>query len=117
MWKRGFLLALCLILACAPIAYAAEQRNATVQPTLSFSGQTATCTCKVSEVGKNISVTMELWYGSTLVDSWSKSGTSIVLLNETCSVTRGRTYTLKVRGTSGGMAFGPTSITKTCPKN
>ena len=115
MWKRAVLLTICILLLCAPVAYATEQRAATVQPTLSFSGRTANCECKVSEYGKNISVTMELWDGVTLVDSWTKNGVSSVLLNETCTVTRGRTYTLKVRGTSGGISFGPTSVSKRCP--
>lgn len=117
MWKRAALLTLCFLLVCAPVAYAAEQRSAAVQPALSFSGRAAICECKVSEYGKTIYVTMELWHGSTLVDSWTKNGVSSVLLNETCTVTRGYTYTLKVSGTCGGTAISPTSITKTCPKS
>lgn len=115
MWKRAILFTLCFLLACCPVAYAAQQRSTNIQPTLTFSGRTATCECKVSDPGKRISVSMELWDGSTLIDSWSANGLSTILLNETCTVTRGRTYTLTVRCTIDGTSISPTSITKKCP--
>ena len=116
MWKRAIILFLCLILVCAPRAYAAEQRMTFYEPTLSFSGTTATCKYTLSSMGKKLDITMELWRGSTLIDSWHKTGTSVISLNETCTVTRGLTYTLKVTGTCGGMEISPTSVSKTCPK-
>lgn len=115
MWKRAIILSLCLILIFAPRAYAAEQRTTFYEPTLSFSGKTATCTYNLTNYGKKIDITMELWRGSTLIDSWHKTGTSVISLNETCTVTRGLTYTLKVTGTCGGEAISSTSVTKTCP--
>ena len=115
MWKRAVLLLLCFVLLCTPIAQAAEAREAGVVPMLTFSGRTAYCDCTVTAYEKSIFVRMELWYGSTLVDSWTQSGTSTVSLNKTCTVNRGRTYTLKVSGTIGGVSFGPTSVTQKCP--
>ncbi len=115
MWKRAILLLFCFLLVCAPVANAIEPREAIAQSSLSFSGRTATCECSVSAYNESISVTMELWKGSTLVDSWTKTGYSTVFLTETCTVTRGQTYTLKVSGTSGGSSFGPTSVTQRCP--
>ena len=102
---------------CAPRAYAADQRAVVSEPTLSFTGSTATCKYTLSSFGKTIDITMELWRGSTLIDSWHKTGTSVVSLNESCSVTCGLTYTLKVTGTCGGVAISPTSVTKTCPRS
>lgn len=86
-----------------------------VRPTLTFSGTTATCGVTVMDSGKAIDATMELWYGSTLVDSWSGAATSRLTLTGTHSVVSGRTYTLTVSGTVGGIAFTGTPISKTCP--
>ena len=115
MWKRAIVVILCLILMCAPRAYAAAQRSTSTEPKLTFSGSTATCKYSLSSMGKKIDITMELWRGSTLIDSWHQTGTSVISLNETCTVTRGLSYTLKVTGTCGGVAINPTSVTKTCP--
>lgn len=116
MWKRAVLITLCFLLVCTTVVYAAEPRLSAV-PALKFSGTTASCGCNLSDAGKTIQVTMELWEGSTLVDSWSKTGVSKVMMNETCTVTRGRDYTLNVRAMINGVYYGPYSITKTCPLN
>lgn len=115
MWKRVVLI-LCVLLVCAPVAHAVEQRSFN-QPILSFSGNIATCSCNVTELGKTIQVTMELWDGSALVDSWSKTDTHSVKMSEPCTVTRGHTYTLKLKVMINGVSYGPYSITRTCPQN
>lgn len=115
MWKRILAVALCVVLFCSITVYAAEPRVSVSTPTLEFSGNIASCYARVVSAGDNISVTMKLWYGDTLVDSWTKSGVSAVTLNETCTVTRGRTYTLEISGTCGSDSFGPTSVSKRCP--
>ena len=115
MMKRTILVTLCLILLIPIQVDAAEQRAAVYQPILSFSGTTALCEFDITDLGKNISVTMELWNGTTLVESWTKSGTHIVSLSESYGVISGQIYTLKVRGTSGGVSFGTISVTKKCP--
>lgn len=114
MWKRAILLIVCFLLVCTTVVYAAEPRIAAV-PKLSFSGRTATCICNVSESGKTLQVTMELRNGATLVDSWYKTGTSKVMMNETCTVARGNSYTLSVRVLINGVSYGPYSITNYCP--
>ena len=81
---------------------------------LTFSGTTANCKATVSASGKSINVTLELWCGNTLVRSWSGSGTSYLVVSGTCSVTSGKTYTLKAHGTIDGTAFTATSVTKKC---
>ncbi len=115
MWKRTILVALCLTMLLPIQAHAVEQRASVNQPTLTFSGTTALCEFRITDLGKNIQVTMELWKGSILVASWSKSGTNIVTLSETCTVTRGPTYTLKVSGITGGVSFNVIPVTKSCP--
>lgn len=114
MWKRAFILTICFLLVCTTVVYAVEPRISAV-PTLSFSGRTATCTCNVADAGKTLQVTMELLDGSTIIDSWSKTGTSIVIMSQTSDVTRGRTYTLRVRVMINGISYGPYSVTKKCP--
>lgn len=115
MWKRKILITLCLILLLPIHAYAVEPRATVNQPTLNFSRSTALCEFRITDLGKSIQVTMELWQGTTLVDSWTASGTHIVTLEKTCVVVRGQTYTLRVSGTSDGVSFGNTSVVKYCP--
>ena len=114
MWKRTILVALCLIMLLPVQAQADEQRASVNQPTLTFSGTTALCEFRITDLGKYIQVTMELWKGSVLVKSWSKSGTDMVTMSETCTVDRGPTYTLKVSGTSDGVSFISIPVTKSC---
>lgn len=87
----------------------------TINPKLTFTGTTANCYVSVFDYGKSIDVTLELWHGGTKVDSWSKSGTTSVWINENCNVTSGYTYTLIVTGTIGGASINCTPVTKTCP--
>lgn len=117
MWKRILAVALCVVLFSSITVYAAEPRISVSTPTLEFDGNIASCYARVVSTGDNISVTMKLWYGNTLVDSWTKSGVSAVTLNETCTVTRGRTYTLEISGTCGAESFGPTSVSKRSSPN
>ena len=113
MKKRLVPLLLVLALMMSLTANAAIQATR-VNPTLTFSGTTAICEATIFGSG-TINATMELWYGSTLVDSWSGTATSRLTLTGTHSVVSGRTYTLTVSGTAGGIAFTGTPVSKTCP--
>ena len=104
-----FLLAAMCLSVCA-----AEPRAPIARPTLSFNGTTANCKVIITSVGNDIEAIMELWNGSTLVDSWSDEGTSTLTINGTCRVTKGVTYTLKVYGTADGQSFSSTPLSKTC---
>ena len=115
MYKRILPLPATVLLALTMIAGAAEAREAHPDMTLSFQGATAVCAASVSEPGKQIKATLELWCGTTLIDCWDASGTSYVSFRETTAVTSGKTYRLTLVGTSNGKAFTPQSITKTCP--
>lgn len=113
--KRIILIVLCILVLMVIPAQAAQTRAISATPKLIFNGTTASCEVTVSSLGKNISVELELWYGNTLIDAWTKSGTSIVTISENCTVVRGRTYTLVASGTCGEESFSGVSITKTCP--
>ena len=113
MKKRLVPLLLVLALMMSLTANAAIQATR-VNPTLTFSGTTAICEATILGSG-TINATMELWYGSTLVDSWSDSDSTCLTLAGTHSVVSGRTYTLTVSGTAGGIAFTGTPVSKTCP--
>lgn len=101
MKKLAALTVLCIFLLSCITAYAAEPRAVTARPILSFNGSTANCEVSVTAYG-DIDITLSLWQGSTLIDSWSGSGFGSVSMSESCSVTKGKNYTLTVSGTAGG---------------
>lgn len=86
----------------------------TVLPELTFDGETANCRVVISGPGKEIKATMVLWQGTKLVDVWSDTGTDRLVINGSCEVESGVTYTLRVSGTIGGEAFNSTPISGTC---
>lgn len=113
MKKKLIPLIFVLAMAMSISAYALTQVIG-VRPTLSISGTTATCSVSVSRAEGDIDVTLELWCGKTLVDSWSNSGTGYVKIKETCKVSRGNTYTLIASGTVNGSPFEAPPVEKTC---
>lgn len=115
MMKRLFSVVLVLtVLTLVPIAALAAVQAPGAAPNLSFSGTTANCSVTVKGSG-TIHATLELWRGSTLVASWSGSGTNRVSISGSASVSHGQTYTLTVSGTVGGVAIQAVPVTKTCP--
>lgn len=115
--KKSFvamILILTMLVALGTSASAAEPRATQVTPELSFSGTTAYCKVTVTALGKQIVATLELWNGNTLVDSWTASASTRLVINETCTVIKGQTYTLKVSGTIGGVAFEGTPVSAKC---
>ena len=100
-----------LLLSFTVIGYA-ESKVVKTTLSLSLNGTTATCKMKVTDPGKYINATMELWQGSTFITSWSASGYSVVNMSETYTITSGLTYTLKGYGTSGGVSFTAPDVTK-----
>lgn len=106
---------LCAILFSLTVAHAAATRAVVPKANLEFNGTTAICSVRITEAGKTIKATMQLWQGNTLVDSWSGSGTSTLRLSETHSVTKGKTYTVRVTCTVNGSSYAVNPTTKTCP--
>ena len=111
--KKTLVLILLLFLLFSTVVYAATTAVGT--PVLTFSGTKATCKITVVQSGKPINVTLSLYQGSTLVDSWSKSGTSTVRIEEKSDVNHGVTYRLEASGTINGVPFTATPTTGTCP--
>ena len=117
-------LVLCIFFTSIPVVYADDPSTPADDPilfevaaqgSLSFSGTTANCSGTVLDSGKYIVATMRLTHNGTTVASWSKSGTSVVVLSGSCSVVSGQSYTLVISGTSDGVPFSTTPFTRTCP--
>ena len=90
-----------------------ETRLVAPTPTLTFVNGTAKCKVTLRASGQYIDATLELWQGGTLVDSWSDTGTGILILSGSAPVTSGIPCTLTVSGTAGGVEFTPASVTMT----
>ena len=106
-------LAVVLILTLSVYSLAATKMHSVV-PKLTFNGATATCSASIVASGY-IDATLELYCSSTLIDSWSATGTNYLNLMGSTSVVSGNTYTLRVSGTAGGEVISSTPVTKTCP--
>lgn len=119
----SLMMAMLLLCTLVPAAFAEEVTTPADDPviseivsssSLSFSGTTANCYGSVVDLDKSIVATMTLSCGGTTVASWSGSGTSVVDLSGSCTVTKGKTYSLVISGTVNGVAFSTTPIVKTC---
>ena len=114
MKKRMVVLLLVMIMISGLCVNAmATERASQIKPKLSFSGKTANCSVTVVEVGK-LDVTLELWNGSEMVDSWSDSGTNYLNVSGSHAAVSGTTYTLIAHGTIVSSSFRE-STTGTCP--
>lgn len=108
----GMVAALLLMLSIT--ANAVQMRILSPRVTLSFSGTTANCSAIVTDAGKELVITLELWHGDDLVDSWPASGNGKVAVQGSCRVVKGETYTLIVTGTADGSPFSSTPFSRTC---
>ena len=120
----SIVLILCILFTAIPSVFADEVTTPADDPvvselsahgSLSFSGTTANCTGTISDPGKYIVATMTLTHNGSTVGSWSKSGTSVVVITGSCTVVSGQSYTLVISGTSDGVPFSTTPFTRTCP--
>lgn len=113
MLRKCVALCVCILLLGSLSVNAIEIQSYMVSPSLSFTGTTANCKVTVNGMGKPIAVTMQLWCGDEIISSWTKSGTSSVTISESCQVTRGAVYQLRISGTVGNTAISG-SKTGTC---
>ena len=90
-----------------------DEINATPRPKMTIIGSTATCSVRLTASGQTIDATLELTQGSTVIASWSDTGTGVLTLSGTATVVSGLTYTLTVSGTINNVPFTPASITVT----
>lgn len=107
------LLAILLLTFAAPVTAFAQQQDARYIPSLTFDGTTAHCGARVVSGSDEMSITLELWRGTTRIASWTKTGTGVVTFSETWPVAKGQTYTLKAHGTIGGEPTGA-DLSATC---
>ena len=103
-----------LLLMLSITANAVQMRALSPRVTLSFNGTTANCSATVTDAGKELDVTLQLWHGNVLIDSWPASGTGMVFVQGSSKVIKGETYTLIVTGTSDGKSFSSTPFSRTC---
>lgn len=121
MKKTVLLLALILIISIPTTANAAVPDELSpfvlkILPSLTFDDETANCT--VTIIGDNmsdtISVTLELWQGSTCLATWSSSGNGYMQFSRTRTVTAGVQYKMTVDVTINGVAKPTYSIWGKC---
>ena len=110
----SLILVLVMLMAVSVTAFAAEPRAAGASPSLYFTGTTAHCEVTIMDLNKQIIASMTLWDGNDCIAIWPGSGTSVVEITGTCTVEPGKTYTLKVTGTSGGKTLSVEPVTATC---
>lgn len=104
-----------VLLLCMGNSSAVIARAPAISPRIAFDANTVNCSASITAVGKSIDATLELWEGNTLLDSWSGSGSSALVLEGSHSAVSGHTYTVKVHGTIGGSDFTATPFSRTCP--
>lgn len=75
-----------------------------LRPSLSISGETATCqiTVTTGSKSKKIEATMKLYRGSTKIAAWTASGTGSLSMKKTKKVAAGKTYKLTADVTIDG---------------
>lgn len=117
MRKRVLALSLILALVLGITAQAAETWTLRTEPSISFSGTTATCkaTARSDKISDSISLTVELWQGSTCLKTWTASGKGSVTLSKSATVEKGKTYKLTADVTVNGVKQTTKSTTATCP--
>ena len=83
---------------------------------LSFNGTTAVCeaSCRGDTSTDYVKATLTLYQGSSYIDSWSSEGTYRAIASGQHSVTRGKSYTLKLNYSVNGVAQPEQSVTKKC---
>lgn len=115
--RKAIALILCLLIVLSSTnSVQAANRAVVASPSLTFSGGQASCQVQVTAPGQTIRVLMQLWYGNQLLNSWMKSGTSVVSLSGTKGgIISGNSYTLKVILTVNDQNVPCNSVTKTCP--
>lgn len=115
MKKRllGLLVIVAMFLS-APVS-AAAFRTIDVIPDITFNGTEATCVVRITadKATDEISATMELWQGRTLVDRWDGEGVWSLKLDKTADVEKGKTYELVINYLVNGVAKPTVRISRT----
>ena len=97
-------LLLVVILTFSTTAEASE-KSVEIDLKLKISNNTATCKAEVSNSGYMIYVTLYLYRDGSTIMSWTRSGTSLVDIDETYAVTAGHTYYIYAYVTTNGHSY------------
>lgn len=113
--KKRLVIYFLVVVMLLGIPAQATGRAATGAPSLSFDGTTANCGITIwGETNDEIEVTMSLWRGNFMVESWYKEDTGYLRMNESVVVASGFTYRLEVLVTINGVEHDVPHITKEC---
>lgn len=115
--KMLIFLIVVLIFASMPIcALANTSRIIVATPTLSFNGTTANCSLHVTAnyLSDEIDAVIKLWDGSTCLNTWTVSGTGVLVFSDSYKVTLNREYTLTADVVINDVSRPRVSITKKC---
>ena len=109
----GIVIVVAVLLAIP--SYAFLMRNIDVYPDITFSGSEAICSvCIYGDLMTDqISATMVLKRGNTLIGSWSANDVGILEMEEFATVSRNKTYTLTVNYSVNGITQDPVTISRT----
>lgn len=120
MKRRNFALAVLMMLALSVTVCAAEAREITPQPTLTFNGTTASCKVNIfaDSSSYKISATVKLWDGTTCLKTWTDSDTGVLSFSKTHSkdIKSGKTYKMTVDYTVAGKSYPQLSTSAICRK-
>ncbi len=107
--------ALLLLVIIAPVQASPILRAPGNRPRLKISGTTATCSVvyKGYRDSDSISVTLKLKQGRTVIATWSDSDTGSVVISESCTVQKGKSYELVMSATVNGVKQSDVSVTAT----
>ena len=115
MKKRLIVFLLVAVMLLSVTVHAAP-RAANMLPALTFDGTTAICEVKV--IGENMSdeieVTLTLWRGNFMMETWSAEGTGYLQMSESVVVTSGYTYRLEADVTINGAVLDTLTVSKKC---
>ena len=116
MKVKASILSFLLVVFLTSNAYAQDMRKGNACAELGFSGSTANCFVEI--LGKSsdeISATIKLRCGSQNIETWNKhSVDGYLMLDDTVSVIRGKTYELVVEYTINGATQQSFSVSGTC---
>ena len=109
---------LSIILAMSFPVKAADESLIYIQPDLTFSGTTATCSLRVYAEYSTDSIvaSVTLKQGNSTVKQWTNlSDYGFLIFSDNANVSHGVTYTMHVTVSINGVSYPVSDITKTCP--
>lgn len=116
MKKRVFAIVVLVAVLLTMTVSAVTPRTKTISPGLYFDGKTARCSLTVvaDKSSDSISATIQLCKGSSVVKTWTESGTGYIGFSDTYTVSTTGNYTLTASVTINGTTYPTVSKSATC---